>query len=116
MHQTVLSYVVDAILYGLLGQDLVQILPVSRPHRFFDVMSVGIHPAKYSKITKCICKKYIGHVSYMRVSPITGDRIEAEYIGENSRNKDASTNISAKKIHRGRDDPHQIAHCYKKEV
>ena len=55
-------------------------------------------------------------VSYIRVSPIIGDKIEADFIGENARNKDALTNISAKKIHRGRDDPHQIAHCYKKEV
>ena len=39
-------------------------------------------------------------VSYIRVSPITGDRIEAEIIRENARNKDASTNSSAKKIHR----------------
>ena len=53
---------------------------------------------------------------YISVNPITGDKIEAEFIGENVRNKDASTNSLAKKIYRGRDDPHQIAHCYNKEV
>jgi len=54
-------------------------------------------------------------VSHICVSPVSGDRIEAEFIGENARNKDASTNSSAKKIHRGRDD-HKITHYYKKEV
>ena len=42
-------------------------------------------------------------VSYIRVSPITSERIEDELIGENTRNTDASTNSSAKKIHHGRD-------------
>ena len=46
-------------------------------------------------------------VSCIRVNPITDDRIVAEFIGENARNKDASSNSSANKIHRLRDDPHK---------